>query len=617
MQDTVPLMPAPRRRVLQDGLYPLTGDKLILLDHEAPQALLFTGQRFQRALQDRCGLRWDVVGSSAVPESQTGLILGVHSGFNIPAQGYELKISEQGLAIHACDLAGAFYGVCTLIQIIELNGLSLPYLCIRDWPDFQARGVMLDVSRERVPSMQTLLSLVDLLAGWKINQLQLYTEHAFAYRQHAEVWEKVTPITGQEVMELDAFCKQRFIELVPNQQSFGHLAPWLNHPKYKHLAEVEDGFQTPWGYRQGSFSLSPIDPGSIEFVRGLYAELLPHFSSQMFNVGGDETWDLGQGRSREACERLGKGRVYLNFLLQIFQEVRRFGRRPQFWGDIIVEHPELIPELPRDLIALEWGYEADHPFDQHGSLFAASGIPFYVCPGTSAWCSISGRTDNAVGNLLQAAENGLKHGASGYLNTDWGDYGHWQAWPVSYLGLMAGAAFSWALESNRSLDLAEMLSWHAFRDASGAMGKAAFDLGNVYRALGIEPHNSSVLFWIMQWPLEELRAYPSLSPAVFNKTLEAIEAAAGQIRLARMEHPDGELVRDEFDLTARLLRHACRRGLLALESDPPGTARLRRELAEDLAALVLQYRQLWLARNRAGGLPESAARLEKLHADYI
>lgn len=616
MQDTLLLMPAPRHMALEDGVYLLAGEKLILLDHKFPQFLLFTALQVQGALKARCNLHWEVTGSAAIPANQAGLTLRVRRDFQIPDQGYQLKISEYGIIVLAHDPAGAFYGVCTLIQIIDQCGLSLPCVSITDWPDFPARGVMLDVSRERVPRMETLFSLVDQLAGWKINQLQLYTEHAFAYRNHPKVWENVTPITGQEVLELDVYCHERFIELVPNQQSFGHLAPWLNHPDYKHLAEVEDGFQTPWGYRHGSFSLCPVDPQSIKFLQGLFAELLPHFTSGMFNIGCDETWDVGQGRSRQACELLGKGRVYLNFLRQVYKEVRGFGLTPQFWGDVIIEHPELIPELPRDLIALEWGYESGHRFDLHGAQLAGSGIPFYVCPGTSSWSSLSGRTDNAVGNLLNAAENGLKHGAIGYLNTDWGDYGHWQPWPVSYLGIMAGAAFSWGLESNRDLDLAKMLSWHAFRDSSGAMGKAAYDLGNVYKAVGIEPHNSSVLFWIMQLPFDKIRAYPGLSPEVFKKVMEAIEAASAPIQQARMERPDGELIRDEFRLTTRLLRHACQRGLLALEANSQPTARLRSELTEDLSELIQEFRQIWLARNRVGGLSESTVRLERLQAEY-
>lgn len=624
MRDALLLVPVPRRLVIESGEFLLSGQQLILIDHEQPQELLFSALRLQSNLELHAGLDLEVVASRSAPAGLIGVTLRVSPGTSTPPQGYELIISPQGVVIDAPQPAGLFYGVCTLIQIVERCGASLPCLRVQDWPDFPARGVMLDVSRDRVPAMDTLFKLVDRLAGWKINQLQLYTEHAFSYRQHAEVWSEASPITGQEVMLLDAFCRERFIELVPNQQSLGHLERWLNRPSYRRLAEVTDGFETPWGRRKGSFSLSPIDPRSIEFLRGLYAELLPHFSSRMFNIGCDETWDLGQGRSKEACEQLGKGQVYFDFLLQLFGEVKSFGKTPQFWGDIIVEDPELAARLPKDIVALEWGYEAGHPFDKHSAQYEALEIPFYVCPGTSSWCSLSGRSDNAVANLRNAAENGMKHGAQGYLIADWGDYGHWQVWPVADLGLMTGSACAWSLESSRDMEIARTLSWRAFGDASGSMGKAVIDLGNIYQMGmaghdpgGIELHNSSLLFWMMQWPLEEIRAYPRLSPGMFEKTLQAVESAWGSIEAARLDCPDAELVRSEFRVTAQMLRHACYRGLLALENDPSRAESYRRKLDAGLTELVDEFRQVWLARNRVGGLSESVARLEKLHFEYI
>jgi hypothetical protein len=314
------------------------------------------------------------------------------------------------------------------------------------------------------------------------------------------------------------------------------------------------------------------------------------------------------------------GRVYLDFLLKIYEDVKARGRTMQFWGDIIVEHPDLIPELPHDAIALEWGYEANHPFAEHCPLFEASGIPFYVCPGTSSWNTVAGRTDNAIGNLLNAAENGLKHGAIGYLNTDWGDRGHWQVLPVSYLGLAAGAAYSWALEANRDLDVPRAVSLHAFRDATGAMGHVAYDLGNVYRTLP-EIHNSSALFWILQTPLAELPRQPrldlaKLTPAAFQGAIEAIDRAIEPLDEARMTGPDAELIAREYANTARLLRHACRRAQLAFDGSQAGAAPDRGALDQDMQAIVAEHQQLWLARNRPGGLPDSVARLEAARADY-
>ncbi len=415
-----------------------------------------------------------------------------------------------------------------------------------DWPDFSARGVMLDVSRNKVPKMETLLDLVDRLASWKVNQVQLYTEHTFAYRNHREVWEHASPITGEEI-QLDAFCRNGSSNWCLTRTP---LDIWRTgfHTRYEHLAETHDVFQTPWNTTmKGPFGLAPEHPGSIELIRGLYDELLPHFSSRQLNVGLDETIDLGQGASKEICEQRGVGRVYLDFLKRIYADVSRRGFTMQYWGDIIVHYPDLVPELPKDATALEWGYEFDHPFDEHGALFAAAGVPYYVCPGTSSWNSIAGRTDNALGNLLRAAENGRSHGALGYLITDWGDRGHWQYLPVSYLGFGAGAGYAWCVDSNRDLDVARAVSLYAFDDLSGTMGRIAYDLGNVYQVPGVPRlHNSSVLFWLLQ-DAPQLQAHADTVPAAsFEATLARIDAILSGLVTAPMARHDADLVKREI-----------------------------------------------------------------------
>ena len=607
------LLPLPRTVTPVTGAFTLHEQGSIVLAGAATAALQPAALRLQAAL-DRANQTWHMTEADG-----PSIHLQLDPSSGAPAQGYALSIVPEGIFLRATDAAGAFYGVCTLIQLIEQAAPELPALHIIDWPDFPARGVMLDISRDRVWTMETLYALVDRLAGWKINQLQLYTEHTFAYSQHAVVWTAASPLTAADIRALDAYCQARFVELVPNQNSFGHMHRWLTHPRYAPLAETDDWFDTPWGSKmKGPFSLNPLDPGSLDLVRGLYAELLPNFSSQQFNVGCDETIDLGQGRSRAAVAAAPPGRVYLDFLLKIYREVSALGRTMQFWGDIIIHHPELISELPQDVVALEWGYEADHPFDAHAAQFSASGLAFYVCPGTSSWNSIAGRTDNALANLAGAAEAGLAHGAIGYLNTDWGDNGHWQTLPMSYLGFAAGAAFAWAWAANRGLDVARAVSLHAFGDPSGRLGQAAYDLGNVYRAAGHEPHNSSVLFWTLQRSLDDIvrtaaeRPPGQLTAASYERAYQAVEAALQGVAHAPSTHPDADLVQHEFRLAGQMLRHAARRGQLALGAPVMTKA----ELAQDLDALLYEYETLWLERSRPGGLTDSLERLERAGRDY-
>ena len=618
--DTGILAPAARRLTRADGELRLAAGRRIVIEAPAAQALLGAARRLQAALREQAALDWSLSATPLGPADGVGALLRVDPVAAPHPQGYTLTVDPAGIRVAGHDPAGVFYGVCTLAQLLRLYGARLPALQIEDWPDFPARGVMLDVSRDRVPTMESLLALVDRLAGWKINQLQLYTEHTFAYQRHPEVWADASPFTGEQILLLDAFCRERFIELVPNQNSFGHLTRWLIHEPYAALAETHDEFDTPWGIKmKGPFSLCPGDPGSIELVREMLDELLPHFSSPMINVGCDETVDLGQGRSREACAERGKGQVYLEFLLAIYNEVRARGRTMQFWGDIVIQHPELIPQLPQDAIALEWGYEADHPFEADCARFAAAGLPFYVCPGTSSWNTIAGRTDNAIGNLRSAAEHGLRHGATGYLITDWGDRGHWQVPSISEPFFLAGAAYAWCWEANSAIDVAAAASIHAFDDPTGAIGRVIYELGNVYTILP-RVHNSSPIFWALQLPLAELATRLAgdmpISREALAQTRAAIEAAIAPLADGRSRRVDAALVGEELAHTANLLRHACERIELALEPgrlEEPGR---RAALASELRHLTREQRRLWLARSRPGGLSDSLAHFDAALADY-
>ncbi len=283
------LLPTPRKLELASEEFVLPEESLILLDVSDPQALTFTAGRFQQVLQNRFDLHWQTATGWAIPANQIGLTLRLTPDEVRRPQGYHLSVRTDGIIIQGHDLAGLFYGVCTLNQMVEqADERHMACLEIEDWPDFPARGVMLDISRDKVPQMGTLFDLIDRLASWKYNQFQLYTEHTFAYRNHPEPWANASPISGQEILELNAFCRERHIELVPNQNAFGHMHRWLTLEPYRHLAETHEMFPVPWGWHQGPFSLAPTHPGSLELVRDLFDELLPYFSSGMVNVGADE-----------------------------------------------------------------------------------------------------------------------------------------------------------------------------------------------------------------------------------------------------------------------------------------------------------------------------------------
>lgn len=540
-----------------------------------------------------------IAGTPATGQALLKMVVGES---NLPSEGYRLSCQNETVLLEANDEPGLFYGLQTLEQLVILNGSILPHFKIEDFPDFPNRGIMLDVSRCRMPTMDTLFEHVDLLASMKINQFQMNVEHTFAFSAHETVWYDASPFTAEEILGLDTYCQERYIDLVPNLNSFGHVERWLKHPQYRNLAESPDGFtREEYGDTFSVGSTLKPNQDSLDFLTELYQEFLPNFSSRYFNAGCDETWELGEGWSKPLCEQKGKGQVYLEFLQKIHGLAQSHGRQMMFWGDIILRHPQLIPELPSNLIALNWGYEADHPFATETAKFAESGIPFYVCPGTSSWRSLIGRTENCLSNLASAAENGLKNQAIGFLNTDWGDGGHHQHLSSSYLGLIVGAAFSWSYESNQNANFADALSRWVLDDSSGNLGKVFVDAGKVCDEPGVYVHNESVLNKILFADPEEASEWANRgSVTSFRQTVDQLNLLENQLLSTQPQTARGKLAREELTQSLALSKHAAHRALYWLKAGKSADA-----LRQELEHLIPHYGTLWLKRNRLGGLRES------------
>jgi hypothetical protein len=616
------LLPRPRHVRLASGTYRLRGRVHVIEipPHGRHDDIIAAATYLRKSTEHRIDVVAPTTGSVKSATSATSARIAFEYAADArDDQWYALHIRPHRIVIRAGAAAGFRYGVTTLGQLLNSGRPAVQAMDIEDWPDFPARGVMLDVSRDKMPTLRTLKHLIDLFATWKINQLQLYTEHTFAYAGHERVWRGASPLTSAQVEELDAYCQQRSLELVPNQNSFGHMERWLRHEPYARLAEMHGSWKTPWGeVRDMPGTLNPLHPGSIRLIASLYEELLPHFSSRLFNVGCDETWELGQGASQPACRRRGVGRVYLDFLLKVHRQVERHHRRMMFWADILLQHPELIRRLPRDVIPLVWGYEADHPFDRQCGDLAASGLQFYVCPGTSSWNSFGGRTSNCLANLRQAARSGRRHGAAGYLITDWGDFGHRQYLPVSYCGFLYGAALAWCEKTNTGLDVAQEVSRHIFDDESGRAGQLWHDVGTIHEETGVSLKNRTVLFRVMQAMLGDSSSVAGLTAKRLASIRSRLEELTDRARAASFGGPDGSLVRAELLATLAVLGHACERALLMLGwNDEQARRRRCRWLARDMSRIIKRHRSLWLARNRPGGLASSLSYYRRNLQEYL
>ncbi len=386
-----------------------------------------------------------------LPLAEDGIPLTVKYGSEENAESYSLTVSNAGIRLSADGVRGAFYGIQTLRQIFEHD--VIPCCEIEDAPDMEYRGFYHDVTRGKVPKLETLKWLIDQLAYCKYNSLQLYIEHAYEFNEYKDSIERTGFLTAEEMRALDAYCIENFIDFIPSLATFGHLYELLEKPRYKHLAEVENyqSDKIAWRERAEHHTIDPTNPESFELIKSLLDQYIPLFSSGKFNICCDETFDLKNGRHKDQ----DPGELYIRFVNKIIDYVKSRGKQVMMWGDILLEHPERVHDLSDDVILLTWDY-ASFPRISHVERFFSLGRTQIVCPGSSAWGRLLEHMPGALSNIRHMVNAAHVYGAYGMLMTNWGDIGNPATIRLSACSLFFAGAKSWNVRTVEETFLPDM-----------------------------------------------------------------------------------------------------------------------------------------------------------------
>lgn len=521
---------------------------------------------------------------------------------------HRIEITPRAIRIQGTTPAACFWAIHTLQQLSRFHDAAIPCGAIEDWSDLPLRGVLHDVTRGKVPTLDTLKSIVDRLAGLKVNQVQLYVEHAFVFDFDRAICDDDHGLTPCDIRELHTYARERFIELVPAVATFGHMGRILSMPAYKHLAEIaptRTWEELTWPDRNRGFTLDCMNPEGWNLVKRIWQDVLAAFGSPTVNLCGDEPWDLGKGRNAGKLIGDRQGVAYLDHIRRTHEFCASRGRRTQFWSDVVTHYPQFFDRVPSGATVLHWGY--DDRADYAGTRrFVDAGLRTVVCPGTSGWKRVLNAMNLAERNITTFAKAAKECGAHGLLNTDWGDHGHMNALACSWHALALGAACAWRTDHPSGADFDR-------RFATAVLGLV--DEPVVRRLRDASRIADAAETWRLLWqPLQQIAGDASLpSIAHAQETVESSIAAAAEID----RHPATDWLdprdRAELWLACELTELAAMKMIHARQPDARAD---RRGGAERLAKLAPTLERCWTQRNKPSDLPDVLHAIASASADW-
>ena len=633
----VQIIPQPKQLSLTPELFHLNRDTRLVLADARSEDDRFAAQDFIDDMKDTASVALSIgkgkgrgtilVGRLDLPQIQQALKqFGGAPDTKLADEGYVLFAGPNQVIVAGQTAAGTFYGLQTLKQLVrgEATTAFIPGVKIVDWPTMRWRAVSDDISRGPVPTVDYIKRQIRTEAFFKLNMHSFYMEHTFASGSHPLIGPPGGSLTPDEIRELVAYARRFHVELVPEQQTFGHLHKALRLEKYAELAE------TPYGD-----VLSPQQEGSYKLIADWYGELNELFPGRFFHIGADETFELGEGQSREAARTRGVGAIYFEHLNRVRDVLKPYNRRLMFWGDIALHHPDLIGNISKDMIVMNWQYGVRDDFGDSINPFKSAGLEQFVCPGAQNWNQVFPNLDAATKNIVNFVRDGQKAGAIGMMNTTWDDDGE-SLFEMAWYPIVLGAAASWQ-EGTVDVDKFDHdFDWAFFRHDGDQFVKAERALGSVNSLIGVA--TTDELFW--RDPFTSQFQNQARNQAERTRKLrlmvedvaESLSRNEGRARRNTSAIAAMKFAAQRFDHLGRRMEVMQRFSEQYWDAylnlgDRVKTRKLRyysgasynnlREMAEELSLLKESYRRQWLAEDRPYWLDSVSARYDQMISIWL
>lgn len=416
-EERQPLLPAPQQIEYGEGSLSVS-ELSIEFEHKPSDADLFAARELIRIVQEKCGVELKLH-----PQQQGTTILIFNRLGDASAtpqldeevgpdsrEAYRIEVTEQKALITANSSTGLFYAVQTLRQLLvgEDSNAYFPSVKIHDWPSLAYRGFMMDMTHMQFPTIDEIKRQLDFLAMWKTNQYYFYSEANIELEGYPLLIPNAR-FSRQQIKEIIEYAKERHIDVVPNVNLYGHLHDFF---KYEHYADLAI---TPYGRE-----FSSTHPKVQTIVADWVNQFSRLFTSPFFHIGFDETilvWKEADSIGRSSAE------IYLDMLNRTVSLVEAKGKKPMLYADMLQHHPEIIPKVPKNVIAVAWHYIpfADKKYKEFLEPFQQNNIPFFVQSATYNYRWLYPATNVSFPNHKKLIEQGNKYGVKGFINSGWTD----------------------------------------------------------------------------------------------------------------------------------------------------------------------------------------------------
>lgn len=362
---TISIIPKPLSIKMDEGTFLLTKSTRVYTVGNSKE-LQMVAKRLSARLSAATGLSIPVTAQTGGKTPADAIILALVENSNLGPEGYRVNVTKKAIHIEASAPAGVFYGVQTLYQLMPVevekaqasSGVvwSVPCLRIEDKPRFGWRGMHLDVGRHFFLK-DSVKRYIDLIASYKMNTFHWHLTDDQGWRIEIKKYPKLTSVgawrresmldctphggfySQDDVKEIVAYAKERFITVVPEIEMPGHALAAL--AAYPELSCSGGPFKvgTEWGVINDVFCAG--NEKTFQFLEDVISEVAALFPGQFFHIGGDECpklrWsNCKRCQDRMAANGLKNEQELQSYLVKRIEKVlENQGKRLVGWDEIL------------------------------------------------------------------------------------------------------------------------------------------------------------------------------------------------------------------------------------------------------------------------------------------